>query len=436
MKMHSIAIPVVAILALGACGTVGSAQKPVHGTGDGSASATASRTQASTTAPPAIAAGPTLERVVRLKPMFVSLADLLKSIHDQSGLVLKTGDSVPELRLFAASPGVVAQGELRQVRLLLTDAQWKYQWANRKLNPTTTEYLLWRAPVDPAQREQYERQRVRDRLSSLVQLLNAPPAALDDLAQRDPETAAILRQPVWRSWIALAGRLTPDQLNGVLAGRPLILPVSSLPTDEKAMLHQAMGRMGTVTTMDAHGVRHELFNPSKVDSMGEVKFNAEKGAEPGSLQLNISITSDPNLWDLGPGGDVLHPDQYAPDIQVQMAAAKARSSAAALEYITRPAKIVTIDHSMPLEKDEPPLAAYLRSFAQQTGLTILAFWPKGAKRPQQRLAESITRQPVSKALDALCRSYQCEWVTDDKIIRIRYNPSVKAAAEEGEPGRK
>ena len=101
--------------------------------------------------------------MVRLKPAFVSLADLLKSIHDQSGLMLKTGDSVPELRLFAASPGVIAQGELRQVRLLLTDAQWKYEWANRKLNPTTTEYLLWRAPVDPAKREEYERQRVRDR---------------------------------------------------------------------------------------------------------------------------------------------------------------------------------------------------------------------------------------------------------------------------------
>ncbi|HET6386474.1 MAG TPA: hypothetical protein VFJ58_24030 [Armatimonadota bacterium] len=143
----------------------------------------------------------------------------------------------------------------------------------------------------------------------------------------------------------------------------------------------------------------------------------------------MSISSDPNRWDLGPGGDVLHPDQYAPDAQAQMAAAKERASAAALEYIAHGAKIVTIDHSMPLEKDEPPLAAYLRSFARQTGLTILAFWPKEAKGPQQRISKSIIRQPVSKALDILCKSYQCEWVEHEKIIRIRYSPSVKVAAQ-------
>ena len=96
-----------------------------------------------------------------------------------------------------------------------------------------------------------------------------------------------------------------------------------------------------------------------------------------------------------------------------------------LTRIIPKAPAITIDAAMPLKKDEPPFAAYLRSFAEQTGLTLLAYWPKETKDPQQRMAQSITRQPAAQALDSLCRAYHCKWVQDQKVVRIRLGGDAK-----------
>ena len=65
---------------------------------------------------------------------------------------------------------------------------------------------------------------------------------------------------------------------------------------------------------------------------------------------------------------------------------------------------------------------YLRSFAEQTKLTVLAHWPKDSADSQKRLPQSIAKEPAAEALDILCRTYHGEWTRDDedgKIIRLR-----------------
>ena len=89
---------------------------------------------------------------------------------------------------------------------------------------------------------------------------------------------------------------------------------------------------------------------------------------------------------------------------------------------------MTIDKAAQPQPGEPPLAAYLRAFAEQTKLTVLAHWPQDGKaltdsRGQpKRLPASIVNRPAGEALDILCRTYGGEWVQDEGTVRLRALP--------------
>ena len=96
---------------------------------------------------------------------------------------------------------------------------------------------------------------------------------------------------------------------------------------------------------------------------------------------------------------------------------------------------VTIPADEKTAPGEPPLGAYLGDLARQTKLTVLAFWPQGDPTPQKRLPQSIVNQPIAQALEPLCAVYQCDWVQDGSVVRIRpthlFRPTTPAQTTGG-----
>ena len=134
----------------------------------------------------------------------------------------------------------------------------------------------------------------------------------------------------------------------------------------------------------------------------------------------------------------MHDADVAPDEKQQIAARHRQEAAEALAAKTPGANVVTIDKATQPQDGEPPLAAYLRAFAEQTKLTVLAHWPQDSKAltdsksQPKRLSASIVNKPAGEALDILCKTYSGEWVQDEATVRVRALPDkpsdVKRAA--------
>lgn len=77
---------------------------------------------------------------------------------------------------------------------------------------------------------------------------------------------------------------------------------------------------------------------------------------------------------------------------------------------------------MPLLKDEPPLAGYLRILAKETHLTVVSYWPQDDHRALYRMPSSIVRQTIPQALGYLCYIYHCDWTQDGTAVRFRAKP--------------
>ena len=147
--------------------------------------------------------------------------------------------------------------------------------------------------------------------------------------------------------------------------------------------------------------------------------------------------------------EMLYPDPSEfGDENKQIAARQRQKVTDALAAKTPGAKTVSIDKGLKPQEGEPPLAAYLRAFAEQTKLTVLAHWPAGSKaltdprgRPRT-LPTSVVNKPAGEALDILCRTYGGEWVQDEQTVRLRAvrvpEPDVKktpaAPSSDAKPG--
>ncbi len=133
-------------------------------------------------------------------------------------------------------------------------------------------------------------------------------------------------------------------------------------------------------------------------------------------------------WALG-SNEMLYPDPSEfGDENKQIAARQRQEAADALAAKTPGAKTVTIDAAAKPQAGEPQLAAYLRAFAAQTKLTVLAYWPPDGKALTdskglpKRLPASIVNKPAGEALDILCKTYGGEWVQDETTVRLRALP--------------
>ena len=385
-----------------------------------------------------------MEQQVTVKPSWLPLSKQLAALQDATNVPLTRAPSVPDDPLFVAAPDRTEFSLLHQVRLLLNDGQWQCQWANRDLGKDHHAYRLWREAVSPQERQAKMAQVAKDRLAKLLALIQAEPSPWDAARQEDPNLS-ILSQPIKQAPLLLASQLSPDQINDVLTGAPLALPVAAMSPQDQALVRQAVAAVpndgiGMRVTNSITGETHLAFNMKHLQTTGEIVFEAKPlGGDPGTLGLSMTIYTEP-AHEMGAGGsEMLYPNDpdFAQDEKKQIAARHRQEAADALAAKTPGAKTVTIDKAAQPQPGEPPLAAYLRAFAEQTKLTVLAHWPLGSKALTddkglpKRLPSSIVDRPAGEALDILCKTYGGEWVQDEATVRLRALPVPEPAVKRG-----
>jgi len=383
-----------------------------------------------------------LQQQVTVKASWRPLSKQLAALQDATTTPLTRAPSVPDDPLFIAAPGRSEFALLHQVRLLLTDDQWKCQWANKELGTDRRSYRLWREAVGPQERRAKMAQAARDRLAKLLALIQAGPQAWDQMRQEDPALSKDIRQPMIQAPLLLASELSADQLGSVLAGTPLTLGVVGMSPQDQALVRQSISAVVTdvpqVATMTNRntGITTIIFDSRHLPTTGEVVFKATPQAgDPGSLGLAMHVYTEPeHEWSEG-SNEMLYPDASEfGDEERQITERHRQEAADVLAAKTPGAKTVTVEASTKPEPGEPQLAAYLRTFAAQTGLTVLAHWPQGNEAVDKtrgtglykKLPASIVRRPAGEALDILCKTYGGEWVQDEATIRLRAHKSAAA----------
>ena len=386
-----------------------------------------------------------LEQTVTVKPFWLPLSKQLAALQDANPVPLTRAPSVPDDPIFVAVPARTEFSLLHQMRLLLTDDQWRCRWADRDLGKDHHAYRLWREAISPQERRTKMAQAAKDRLAKALALLAAGPGAWKAARGEDPDLSNGISQPICQAPLLLAAGLSPDQLDGVLMGHPLTLRVADMSPQDQALARQAVAAVptddyGMRATNNITGETRIAFDMRHLLTTGELVFEAKPlWNDPGNLSLSMSIFTEP-AHEMGAGSsDMLYltDSGFVPNEKQKIEARHRQEAWDALAAKTPGAKAVTIDRAAQSQPGEPPLAAYLRAFAQQTGLTVLAHWPLGsktltdAKSLPRRLPASIVSRPAGEALDILCKTYGGEWVQDEATVRLRALPVPEPAAKRG-----
>ena len=380
-----------------------------------------------------------LQQQVTVRPSWLPLSKQLAALQEAAGVPLTRAPSVPDDPLFVAAPGRTEFSLLHQMRLLLTDDEWQCQWANKDLGKDHRSYRLWREAVSPQQRRAKMAQAAKDRLAKVLALLAAGPQAWDAARQEDPDLSGGIRQPIRQAPLLLASELSPDQLDGILSGNPLTLRVAAMSPEDQARVRQSLsanpsdsGASTTTFTNRLTGKTRVIFDERHLLTTGEVVFEtAGLVNDPGSLELAMHVYTEPAHEEGEGSNGMLYmaiPD-FTPEEKQRIAARHRQEAANALADKTPGSKMVTIDAAARPQPGEPELAAYLRAFAEQTKLTVLAHWPSDSKALTddrglpKRLPASIVNRPAGEALDILCKTYGGEWVQDEATVRLRALPA-------------
>ena len=383
-----------------------------------------------------------LEQTVTVKPSWLPLSKQLAALQDATAVPLTRAPSVPNDPIFAATPGRTEFSLLHQMRLLLTDDQWQCQWANKDIGKDRRSYRLWREAVSPQERRARMAKAAKERLAKVLALLAAGPAAWDAARQDDPDLSGGIRQPIRQAPLLLASELSPDQLDSILSGSPLTLPVAAMSPEDQARVRQSLSvnpsdsdASTTIFTNRLTGEKRVIFDERHLLTTGDVVFEtAGLADDAGSLELAMHVYTEPS-HEAGEGSNgmlYMANSDSAVDEKQQIVLRHQQAASDALAAKTPGAKTVTIDTAAKPEPGEPPLAAYLRAFAEQTKLTVLAHWPQDSKAltddkgQPKRLPASIISKPAGEALDILCRTYGGEWVQDEATVRLRARPAPDA----------
>ena len=385
-----------------------------------------------------------LEQQVTVKPAWLPLSKHLAALQDATKVPLSLNPSVPDDWIFIAASARTEFSVLRQVRLLLTDDTWRSQWVSSDLGPEKPAYHLGREAVTPKERRAKMAQAAKDRLAKVLALLAAGPAAWDAARQGDPELSSGLPQPIRQAPLLLASELSPEQLDSVLMGQPLTLSVANMPAQDQALVRQSLTAVVTdpppmtTATSTITGEKRIVFDARHLLTTGEVVFESAPATDnPGSLELAMHVFTEPtHEFGMGSNGMLmLSPSDFNPDEKQRIEEQHRLEAADALAAKIPGAKTVTIDKAAQPQPGEPTLAAYLRAFAEQTQLTVLAHWPQGSKALTddkglpKRLPASIVNKPAGEALDILCKTYGGEWVQDEATVYLRALPTSEMGAK-------
>src|SRR5437762_726176 len=85
---------------------------------------------------------PQLQTRVAIRGKYQQLSAALDSVEQRALISLAASPSVPPRSLFLANSNGTTAEMVRQLRRLLTDEDWTYQWATRDLGDGLRQYLL------------------------------------------------------------------------------------------------------------------------------------------------------------------------------------------------------------------------------------------------------------------------------------------------------
>ena len=176
-----------------------------------------------------------------VKPSWLPLSKHLNALQDATQVPVSLNPSIPDDAIFIAAPTRTEFSLLRQVRLLLTDDNWRGQWVIQDLGSDKRAFRLRREAVTPKERRAKMAQAAKDRLEKLLALLQGGKPAWDQLRHEDPEMSSAISQPVIQAPLLLAGELSPEQLDGVLMGNPLTLQIADMSPQDQAIVRQSTG---------------------------------------------------------------------------------------------------------------------------------------------------------------------------------------------------
>lgn len=390
-----------------------------------------------------------LEQTVTVKPSWLPLSKQLASLQEATKVPVSLNSSVPDDLIFVAASSRTEFSVLHQMRLLLTDDYRRGEWVSQDLKADKHAYHLWHEAVTPKERRAKMAREAEERLARLLSLLHAGTSAWDAARQKDPDLSNGISQPVMQAPLLLAGTLSPEQLDGVLMGEPLTLQITDMSPQNQAIVRQSTGATPSdndaMTVQDRAGrVISTFYYMRNLNTSGKIVFTSTPlPDDPGTLGLCVTVypERDPTSGaQTGLGGSEMlhmHDSDFVPDEKQKIEARHRQEAADALAAKTPGAKTVTIDKAAQPQPGEPPLAAYLRAFAEQTKLTVLAHWPLGskaltdAKGLPRRLPASIVNRPAAEALDILCKTYGGEWVQDEATVRLRALPAPEPAVKRG-----
>jgi hypothetical protein len=306
-----------------------------------------------------------------------------------------------------------------QLTLLISDSQWQYSWQTSdektEINPVKNkdyhgkEYILSRRAVTDEDRKVERIKNGMARLKYLNNLVKNWDSESEALKNDDPDLYTNLGYFPARATISLFGSLPEETMKQTLAGKNGVLSINSLSASQLNLMNKAFADRGDKTE----------FTAQSQETIKLIAILEEQGPDVGL----ILYSKDGNQ--LG-GHSIMQRGQYSEHEPLREKAAK-RRELEANKILAKVSKVdkVTIPWNLPTKSStEPPLSAYLRAFADQTGLSIVGLWPDPETQPadakgkavarlyRRRLSASISGRPLAEALNTLCKVYGSAWRLD------------------------
>lgn len=354
------------------------------------------------------------ETVSVLPGGYLPLRQQLSRLSKISGYTYTADKDLPNSRLFIAVGSLANfdqsnQQEVRnQLSELLTGPQWQYLWRTEKSAKNEAKiFLLERHAITDADRQTALIKNSSEKLRYLSGLVKDWPAQREAVMQEDVDTGNYLNAAFVRNGISLLNSLPWDLVTQALSGQTVELSASSLSDEQIGFLYEYQGRnmVNSKDELRTQGtIRLRPVNPS--------------GTQPTGATVDVYTKDKNDAY----GGDVLDVPHHW-----EVAGERQKVANVALAKVVKKDR-VTIRWDMPTASpNEPPLAAYLRSFAEQTGLTVLGRFPDpkaqaadkegkaAARLYNRRMSNSIVNKPLAEALNMLCSTYQSFWILDKPI---------------------
>jgi hypothetical protein len=395
----------------------------------------------------------------------VTVENALRQLGQARGIPLTCGDPGLQARPFQLFARQQTLGEImRQATTFLATPPGKCKWAPTALDGENG-YRLWEDEANRrARRERLRRlarereQRLRRDIDTAIRLASLTPEELEQVRDQYPEMATEmigLRNP-----LSLLGSLDPVQRQGVLSGRRLSLPFTSLRPEQQALVRSIVGNYAErITTSSPDGTPLVLEWSADRD-LPRTNLTLELAGRPDRPSLMFLIPLIPGRSAMG-NPNLLYPGlteearklPWVREILEQRRQESEKAGRAAETAARRDPDLqrrVTLRRLVEVPDPSDPnrtvqkvadLSAVFRQVADQTGLCILGeydpCWDNyygDAQSPgweyRLTLKADLVKVRLVDALKAIQELFRVEWAKRASTILVR-SPRVLFAELDG-----